>query len=372
MTQISYARISLGAALCLIGCGGGGGSGSGASGATQAPADNASNPSQPVAAAPAAASGSHSGHTRCGWLGADTAAAGTASFVAHPDYFDAVHPKWFTLQPDGTPRGMAFTDDPTVTATARAHHTQLIPLIDYDDVSYLRGPVLSSPAGIKAHVALLVDLAVKHGYDGLELDYEHLWTAADRAGYVALVQQAAAALHAQNKVLTLAVPAMDHDDGNNAYNYAALAAAADVLHLMGYDYHYLGGDHLGPIAPLGWLDAVAARAASIGPAKKFVLGVANYGLGMGWYTSANDAIGRCGGNYTSVDTHMAHCPYGVRTPGRAPHCTTASQGDVYFEDADSVREKAAMAKSHGLGGISYWTVGDEPAGFFAAVQASYP
>src|SRR5262249_34476576 len=152
-----------------------------------------------------------------------------------------------------------------------------IPLIDYDNASYIR-PILASPGATSAHAATLAALAVQHNYDGLELDYEHLWTSGDRFGYVELIRETAAALHAQGKVLTLAIPAIPQDNRQNAYDYAALAQSADALHLMGYDFHYFGGDHLGPLAPKGWIEGVAAHAAQTGAPQKFLLGVANYAI----------------------------------------------------------------------------------------------
>jgi spore germination protein YaaH len=37
----------------------------------------------------------------------------------------------------------------------------------------------------------------------------------------------------------------------------------------------------------------------------------------------------------------------------------------------SMTEKAQLAKAHGLGGVGYWTMGDEPDGFFSAMQAQF-
>ena len=81
-------------------------------------------------------------------------------------------------------------DDADIITTAKAHSVKLIPLVDTPDVSYLR-TAMASPAAIAAHVAALTDLVVKHGYDGIELDYEHLWQASDRAPYVALINAVA-------------------------------------------------------------------------------------------------------------------------------------------------------------------------------------
>ncbi|HEX9325837.1 MAG TPA: hypothetical protein VF915_04925, partial [Reyranella sp.] len=132
-----------------------------------------------------------------------------------------------------------------------------------------------------------------------------------------------------------------------------------------------GGDHLGPIAPKGWINDVVTYVQSLGAPERYSLGIANYGIGAGWYTSSKDAMARCnGGSYTSSTDHMASCPLGHGDAGLSPHCETA-QGTVWFEDAASAGEKAALAKAHGLGGVAYYTLGDEPTGFFDALAASY-
>ena len=190
------------------------------------------------------------------------------------------------------------------------------------------------------HAQALADLVTQHGYDGIELDYEHLWSSADRPGFVALVAQVAAALHAQGKLLSLALPAMDHDDGNNAYDYVALQQSADVLHLMGYDFHWLGGPHLGPLAPLGWVSDVVTRVETSGAPAKYVLGVANYAIGDGWYSTAVDAVEKCGAGYFAPDRPHAHLLARPSRGGLGAALHHGSQGDLWFEDAVSAGEKA--------------------------------
>jgi spore germination protein YaaH len=232
--------------------------------------------------------------------------------------------------------------------------------------------VIASPAAITAHVQALVNLVVSKSYDGIELDYEHLWSASDRPGYTALVQQLAAALHANGKELSLAVPAIDVDNGQSGYDYAALAAAgADVIHLMGYDFHGLGSPHMGPLAPIGWVDAVAARVQQLGIASSFVLGIANYGVGSNWYANSATVVSQCGAGYSTTTDHMLTCSFGVYTAGISPHCTTA-QGDVWFEDGASIAEKARTAQARGLHGVAYYDLGGEAPGLFDALRAAYP
>ncbi|MCU1278588.1 MAG: hypothetical protein JWM53_2134 [bacterium] len=310
-------------------------------------------------------------HHRCAWLN-DDVGLGTASLVANAEFFDAVHPYWWTLAAGGNVAATSFVDDATIVATAHAHSIKLMPLVyGGDDASAIRNAI-GSPSAIAAHANVLVQLAVARQYDGIELDYEHLWSASDRAGYTALVTQIAAGLHAHGKELSLAVPAIAADNGGSGYDYAALVSAgADVIHLMGYDFHSIGGDHLGPLAPIGWIDAVAARVEALGAGAKFVLGIANYGVGSGWYANSADAIAMCGAGYPTTTTHMSICPSGNYAAGIAPHCTT-SKGAIWFEDGASTAEKARTAQAHGLRGIAYYTLGGESPGVFDAIKAAYP
>ncbi|HEY2744203.1 MAG TPA: hypothetical protein VGL86_06260, partial [Polyangia bacterium] len=182
------------AALVTVGCGGGGSSATPSPSAATATGDTGGNGASsgtttptPAPAAPTAPSAPHAQHKRCGWIGADTFDAGKAAFLANPDYFDAIHPKWGTLNTDSSIRVLSMADDADIMSTAKSHSIKVIPLMDADDVSFIRN-AMSSPTAIAQHAQAVTDLVVQHGYDGIELDYEHLWTAADQAPYVALVK----------------------------------------------------------------------------------------------------------------------------------------------------------------------------------------
>ena len=308
------------AALVTAGCGGGGATpassaAAGTTGTSPHRRGRRRHGGRHPRRAPTAPSAPHAQHKRCGWIGADTFAAGKASFLANPDYYDAIHPKWGTLNPDGSVRVLSMADDADIMSTAKSHSIKVIPLIDADDVSYIRN-VMSSPAAIAQHAQMMTDLVVQHGCDGVELDYEHLWTAADRAPYVALVKAVAASLHAQHKLLTLALPAMDVDHPDSAYDYAQIQNDVDVLHLMGYDFHYFGGDHLGPLAPKGWINDVVTRVQSLGHPEKYTLGLANYGISTSWYTSGQGR-GRTLRRLVLV-ADRSHDGLPARTPGGGP------------------------------------------------------
>ncbi len=309
-------------------------------------------------------------HTRCGWIDDPTA---EASFVTNAAQFNAIHPKWYTLNSDGVTINQAGNPDkPSIVAAAAANHVRIIPLIDAEDVTALR-KLINSPTLIAQHTAAMVALMKAHGYAGMDIDYEHLWTKADRPGYSALMTSLSNAFHANGFELSMALTPLGFaDSGNNGYDYSVLANVCDTLHFMGYDFHYVGGDHLGPLAPLGWLDASFKLAEATGHVGKFMVGLGNYAIGNNYYTTALDAAAQCTSGPATTTNHMLTCPYGNYTAGRALSCPTASHGTLWFEDVASMEEKVQNALSHGARGVTYWTLGSELPGYFTMVKKYYP
>jgi spore germination protein YaaH len=309
-------------------------------------------------------------HKRCGWIGPGDA-TGVQAFMANVSYFDVVHPAWYWLNSDGiTLHANGDADMPQVVQAAAANNIRLWPLVAaVGTPDYIR-TMMNNPTTMTAHIQQLVNLAVQHNYAGLDIDYEGIWTSADRAPYTAFLQQLTTAMHAAGKLVSIAGPALTSNASDNAWDYPIISSSLDAIHLMGYDYHWLGNGHVGPVAPLGWVDASCAFAASTGNAGKFILGVPNYGVALQSTCAGTDCDTDCGGNYDTVDTHMAVCPYGVWAAGRAPHCPYAGS-TLYFDDLASLEEKVQAAHNHGLAGITYWTIGREHNGWFQMVQRYY-
>ncbi len=382
-----------GLVMGLVACGGGGTAPSSEapdSGATmqpQTPATPSSSAPKPPAASPGRPSPILGGsgdaatedaaapldHTRCGWIGpADD--AGAAQFAAHADWVSWVHPDWYAMGADGVSlRTLMGADSPVVLQAAAAHGVRVAPMIagaDGSDVPVsAMEAMLADPSARAQHVQNIVQLATSHGYAGIDIDYEHMWTGADRPGFTAFIQELASAMHAAGLEASMALPALYQDDGNSAYDYVPLSAALDVLHVMAYDFHTIG-THAGPVSPLGWVDTVAAFAATTGHTERFILGMPNYGVTPTWYGTLSDCAATCGPGYATTTDHMATCPFGNFAAGRAPNCTSPT-GDLFFDDLGSLEQKVQVARAHGLRGVTYWTIGGEPSGFFEMVRSYF-
>src|SRR5262249_34889191 len=159
--------------------------------------------------------------------------AGVAAFLAHADWFQAIHPDWYALADDGAGvRPLAGADDPRVRAAAERHHVLLMPMVAGGEEAERLRRMLSSPGRRAAHVRPLVETAAARGYAGLDIDYEHLWSAADRVPYRAFLAELAKAMHAAGKQLSVAVPGLAQAGRDSAWDYAELAATVDAVHLL--------------------------------------------------------------------------------------------------------------------------------------------
>lgn len=334
-------------------------------------------------------------HRFCGWLQATGYVPldqdpGYTRFVAHAADFDAVHPMWYALSSTTTFKPSYGEGSPLVLAntTVGGKRTLLIPTIAAADGAQPGwASQMVHDATLRAqHEAAIVQLVTSKHYDGIDLDYEHL-PDADRAAFSQFAAELGAQLHAQGKTLSFAVGALTTASWSH-WDYEKLAVAADQLHVMGYDYHYLGS-HPGPVAPLGWIQQVLAYIGTIGGgarAGKFILGLPNYGLAgsdgatTGWFGSSMDSIALAGPGYATTTNHMASCPLAnglAVAPGRTPNVAATSKGHLFFDDLASHEEKVAAAAAAHLGGITYWTIGGEPdrpgaRTFFQMVRAYFP
>ncbi len=344
-------------------------------------------------------------HRFCGWLHEFLddplyTELGYDTFAAHADDFDAVHPKWWRVAspirfenhpPDRKAPYAGFHDARVLSnTTPGGKRTRLIPLIaaiDRPDVLAVHR-MIHDPTMRRRHVAGVVDIVMSNGYDGIEIDYEHMDQVLDpkqsildeRAAFSAFMEELGTALHARGKELSLAVSV----GGGGVFDYETLSRVADQVHVMAYDFHWEGGPHAGPVAPLGWIQESIEYIGTLGDDRrsKFIFGLANYGIWGhespdGLFVGSCDPVEKClglfEGPYETTTDHMNHCSLAGKryyAPGRTPNRILPDGNHLFFEDLGSLEEKVIAAEQGRLGGITYWSIGGEPGGdeFFKMVK----
>ena len=292
--------------------------------------------------------------------------------------------------------------------------------VSHVDLSYTRARQLAAVIKNRAKRRELTDLLTQRtvavGADGLDLDWENFafndgsstW-AATRPALNRTVRQLASKLHAQGKLLSVTVPVgvspfaaggiPKPGSGYSVFDWRSLAAVADRLNLMAYDYSFSSP---GPIGPHRWARvAVAAAKKSVNAedAHKVIIGVPLYGKSWptpgpggqavvgecptGWRPNsvkptfsmgaidaaalardkeAKRRFDRAAGEVTFQYSEQVAGTYRTkvgkpkkrRTVTRAATCSVSRT--VWYGNGRTLVKRARMAQRKGIGGVFAWNL----------------
>jgi spore germination protein len=301
------------------------------------------------------------------WLPDSFGSINRASFEANADILDEVSPFWYQPSARG---GLLFgreARDQTLIELARSKNVLVIPSVHnvVTGVDPVPG-ILTNPTTRSRHVQAIVDEVVTYGYDGIDIDYESLPSGL-REEYTAFMIELADGLHAQGKLLTVAVHAKDCDRcGLGGFqDWAAIGQVVDRLRIMTYDYHWRGGGP-GPVSPVYWVERVGTYAKTVVDPAKVVIGVPFYGYnwpndgsaparGQTW-EMIEDIIQTYGLNVNVLERNESGAvqenwiTYTSRESGRRT---------VWFSTASGLDAKLRLVQDLDLAGIAIWRLGGE-------------
>ena len=220
-------------------------------------------------------------------------------------------------------------------------------------------------------VTRLVQLALIHGYTGVNIDFEGLYPA-DRNAFSHFIQTLSEALHMQHLQLVISVPAEVTDDPKDnwsgAFDYAVLGQAADFIQVMTYD-ETVADSPPGPVAGLDWMTNCIAYAVTKIPPAKVLLGLPAYG--RDWNVKSKQAVDFFWTDIPSLlATHHTTLSWDlVSASGFFNYTANRTQHQVWCETQAGLQLKCALVKQFNLGGVSFWALGMEDAAFRQAVSA---
>jgi hypothetical protein len=187
-----------------------------------------------------------------------------------------------------------------------------------------------------------------------------------RTGFVTLVRELGAALHARGLLLSVTVgPRTRVDDPNWAvFDYAGIAPSVDRFRIMTYDYHWRGGSP-GAVAPVWWVNTVLAYAVTVVPRSKIEVGVPLYGYDWPADPSQPDGYGTAS-TKSYQQAEALRVQYGAvrqwSPADGAPYFTYTANNVkhvVWYNDADATKAKMTFIEKYGLRGLAFWAVGFE-------------
>ncbi|HHY31681.1 MAG TPA: hypothetical protein GX515_01475 [Firmicutes bacterium] len=304
---------------------------------------------------------------------------GERSYREHADVITHISPCWYSMSRDGSIRrdenGAA-----GIIELARASGTAVVPLVANEGFSpEVAHEILLTARTRRLAAEAIASLVLERGFDGINMDFEGAFIKGDRERYTLLITEIVHLLKPHGKhvsvdaVAQTAPPRPDETGWAQAYDYPGLAAVADFLIIMGYDYSPAGGPP-GPVAPLWWLEKVLDYATSCVPREKIVVGLPFYGrhwtiekgvISQGRGIDAKKAaeLVERQGVAAAWDVRAA-CPVLRYYEGDVEHV-------VYYEDAESLRLKLRLVRECGIGGIAFWRLGSEDPRMWEVVREEF-
>ena len=304
--------------------------------------------------------------------------------VAHLSQIKTVSPFSYEVKSDGTltdPMRLNKDPWPSLLTTARSQKIKIIP-----SILWTNGPamhtVLYSVKKRQAHINSIVTVVKVNNFDGIDIDYETK-LAESKTYFSKFISELSVKLHANKKLLTCTIEPRTPDESRFnvipanlrvANDYIVLAKACDEVRLMAYDQMVIDlrlnetkgqNNYYAPVADPAWVAKIIAVAKKEIPAKKLVLGVANYG-----YEYAVTDKGSIH-TYKKLRAINYATMIGLATStGSTP--TRNSAGElgfsyqkngqtryVSFSDSEAIADKVALARQNGLRGVILFKIDGE-------------
>ena len=271
--------------------------------------------------------------------------------------------------------GWGEADTEALVTEAHAHGVRVVVTVTNFDDDSIEALVNSADARAQAVDTCLMLMSV-HGADGINIDFEGVPKGA-KQGFVALMTELKIAVsdakpNGTDGHVTLAGPAVDW---KGSYDYDQLLLHTDGIMIMGYGYHWSGGNP-GPISPLTggayWPEISVTTTLddyeTWGGAEnmhKVILGLPWYGrqwpvaeaaiptsaLGEGQSISFATAA-------AEAATHGAHWDDVAQNPYYHKDIA-GTLWQVWYDDQASFGGKVALVEERGLAGIGIWALGYE-------------
>lgn len=223
--------------------------------------------------------------------------------------------------------------------------------------------ILNDEAAQENLINNVVGVIQEKGYRGLDIDFEFL-PAEDNLKYPALIAKFRQRLNPLGYiVITALAPKTSADQRGLLYEghrYREIGEASDGVLLMTYEWGYTYGPPLA-VAPIPQVRAVIEYALTEIPAEKIFMGIPNYGYDWTLPFVRGESRADSISNVEGVDLARR---YGVNieydTYAQSPHFNyTAEDGrehEVWFEDAESIRQKLLLINEYNLKGAAYWNL----------------
>ena len=298
-----------------------------------------------------------------------------------------VAPAWYSVDAEGVVWGEV---DPLVMELTRENGVGVMPLIVNPgfDQEMLHELLVDDAARART-VASLVELCRRHGFQGIQFDFENV-AMTDKDAFTRFFREAAEALHAEGFLISAAVvhrpdelagPRRYHawlfENWRAGYDLEAMGRIGDFLSIMSYSQHTRRTPP-GPQAGLEWQREVVEYFLRFVPAEKLSLGIptgsqhwsTHYDAGIRPEMARSYSQGVSHGwALHLVEAHGAELRWSEEDA--VPYAFYPVGGTfewIFMEDARSFEAKLGLMDEYGLRGFSAWVLGPEDPGIWEVLE----
>ena len=285
--------------------------------------------------------------------------------AAQLPYLSTLAPFTYGITAEG---GLRPLDDEAMLEAARERGTKpvmhLSTLTEAGQFDTGRAVMLLTDYEVQGRLAAeVLQTVLRKDFVGLDVDFEYLPGHLAEA-YAAFLGRLRQLLESQGRFLWAALAPKTNGRQRGllyeGHDYAAVAAAADGVLLMTYEWGYTYGPPM-PVAPIPNVRAVLDYAVTEIPVEKIYLGVPNYGYDWPLPFIRGETKAQSISNQRAIELAMeygaaiqydekAHSPYFYYTDA------AGTAHEVWFEDARSMEAKLRLVAEYGFKGAGFWNL----------------
>jgi peptidoglycan-N-acetylglucosamine deacetylase len=264
------------------------------------------------------------------------------------DTIDVLIPQWLSLNAE---LELETDIQPEIVELAKKNDVKIVPLIhNIQNGKWNQETahqLLNSPEEQAKLINKLHELMKKHGFDGINIDFENL-NMNDRDLLTQFIKDLYTKFNAEGLSVSIDVPA-----ANEAFDYKELEKYVDQMIVMAYDENV---DNPGTIASSSWFEEILSKL----PKEKLIVGLGNYGYDWEWESQlpgesvSFDDVTRLAekANLTIQWDDMSQTPYLKYLKNNKVH-------EIWFLDSATFYNQMKMSKEAGAQGIALWRLGSE-------------
>ncbi|MGE5700946.1 MAG: glycosyl hydrolase family 18 protein [Clostridia bacterium] len=222
-----------------------------------------------------------------------------------------------------------------------------------------------------ALVKRITTLLVQGKVDGLNVDFENI-NIKNKQDYVELIKQLKASLAPKGMTLSVDVTRENPDPfWSGSLDRRELGKAADYVLLMGYEQHWATSDTPGSLGTYPWVKEGLQLLENDVPAQKIILGIPFFN--RKW--TSNPLTKKV----SSTELTMAEVQKLIVTKHLQKKWDTEAvqsyveftekgvKNQIWIEDRDSISYRVRLTKTHSIGGMAGWYIGQETPDVWASI-----